>query len=87
VKQEGVFEGRAEMEAAMELATDGCVGCWVVGLWDVGWGASDVWAERDPSTQHRAQMLHAMMRRRLQKALVAGDGGGSGGRGVGLGER
>jgi hypothetical protein len=26
VKQEGVFEGKEEMEGVMELATDGCVG-------------------------------------------------------------
>ena len=31
VKQEGMFEGRAEMEAAMELATDGCGCAWVLG--------------------------------------------------------
>ena len=57
----------------------------MLGYGTVG-GVQRMWAELDPSTQNRAQMLHAMMRRRLLKALVAGDGGGSGGRGKGMGE-
>jgi len=35
VKQEGVFEGKEEMAATMELATDGCV--WLRG-WKRGQG-------------------------------------------------